>query len=306
MKTIPTAQNFLRGDDENEPWTGDIEDAMIEFAKLHVEAAITECIESAPSGSSLFKENQKLLLYFLDAFGLNQTKPEKGKLYPVPEGYEIKIEKGYVDLGSRERLKEYAILVPKQEGLYQKYVLHKVDGTPIDENAEYFVLRLDLNSKDPHHIAACRKAIHTYADAIEATIPELAKDLRDRYPLQPYRLEFPVPGGVEGIEMGVDPQPTSIEEAAQDACKKIMNNGINSMWVQGFIAGHNYQEPKMVCAKCGGTGIIKGGPTDSRPDESCTCQFSFATKQPTSITDTVSYEDVVEMLKDCYPNKNIK
>jgi len=50
--TIPTAQNFLRGDDENEPWTGDIEDAMIEFAKLHVKATIKECIESAPSGSS--------------------------------------------------------------------------------------------------------------------------------------------------------------------------------------------------------------------------------------------------------------
>jgi len=27
-----------------------------------------------------------------------------------------------------------------------------------------------------------------------------------------------------------------------------------------------------VCAKCGGSGIIKGGPTDSRPDEPCTCK----------------------------------
>lgn len=26
-----------------------------------------------------------------------------------------------------------------------------------------------------------------------------------------------------------------------------------------------------VCAKCAGTGIIKGGPTDSRKDEQCTC-----------------------------------
>lgn len=29
---------------------------------------------------------------------------------------------------------------------------------------------------------------------------------------------------------------------------------------------------KNVCARCGGTGIIKGGPTDSRPDSKCTCQ----------------------------------
>lgn len=27
-----------------------------------------------------------------------------------------------------------------------------------------------------------------------------------------------------------------------------------------------------VCAKCGGTGIIKGGPTDSRKDEPCSCK----------------------------------
>jgi len=30
----------------------DINDIMIKFAKLHVQAAIKECIESAPSGSS--------------------------------------------------------------------------------------------------------------------------------------------------------------------------------------------------------------------------------------------------------------
>ena len=29
---------------------------------------------------------------------------------------------------------------------------------------------------------------------------------------------------------------------------------------------------KSVCALCGGTGILKGGPTDSRSDEPCQCQ----------------------------------
>ena len=86
-------------------------------------------------------------------------------------------------------------------GLHQRFVIRKVTGVkdvknkfgdiigerlvtkPVDDNAEYFVLRLDLNGKDSNHIAACRKAIHTYADAIEPTIPKLAKDLRERYPL---------------------------------------------------------------------------------------------------------------------------
>ncbi len=44
---IPTAQDFLRGNDENSPWTGDMEDAMIEFAKLHVKAALEQAADNA-------------------------------------------------------------------------------------------------------------------------------------------------------------------------------------------------------------------------------------------------------------------
>jgi hypothetical protein len=51
---IPTAEEFLIR--ENLPTDilsgDDISIAMIEFAKLHVKAAIEECIESALSGSS--------------------------------------------------------------------------------------------------------------------------------------------------------------------------------------------------------------------------------------------------------------
>ena len=43
-------------------------------------------------------------------------------------------------------------------GLYYRYNISKVSGEPVDENAEYFVLRLDKNGSDPKHIAACRKA----------------------------------------------------------------------------------------------------------------------------------------------------
>lgn len=83
------------------------------------------------------------------------------------------------------------------KGLHQKYVIRKIVGTrksmfgwfeyfrtkKVDPESEYFVLRLDNGAKDPNHLWACRKAIHTYAKEIESHLPELAKDLRQRYPL---------------------------------------------------------------------------------------------------------------------------
>ena len=83
-------------------------------------------------------------------------------------------------------------------GLHQRYLIKKIIGwkgngdfgnpfkpivKAVDENSEYFVMRLDEGGKDREHIKACRIGIHAYADAIEATIPQLAKDLRERYPL---------------------------------------------------------------------------------------------------------------------------
>jgi len=65
-------------------------------------------------------------------------------------------------------------------GLYTKYQLSKVSGESLDENAEYFVLRLDKDG-DPLHVDACRCAIITYAVVMEKTHPELAKDLKNRY-----------------------------------------------------------------------------------------------------------------------------
>jgi hypothetical protein len=65
-------------------------------------------------------------------------------------------------------------------GLYNRYRVEKRDGQT-DPNAEYFVLRLDDGGSDPAHIAACRKAVMTYADEIEQHLPQLAADLRARY-----------------------------------------------------------------------------------------------------------------------------
>lgn len=69
----------------------------------------------------------------------------------------------------------------KSQGLVPRYTVTKASGKPNDPGAEYFVLRLDDGGKDPKHVAACRKAILVYADAIEDHLPYLAADLRAKY-----------------------------------------------------------------------------------------------------------------------------
>lgn len=83
-------------------------------------------------------------------------------------------------------------------GLHRKYYIQKIvakyigddfignpkyesEIKPCDENAEYFVLRLDKNGSDPVHMEACRKAILFYAELIKYHLPELSYDLISRY-----------------------------------------------------------------------------------------------------------------------------
>jgi len=62
-------------------------------------------------------------------------------------------------------------------GLHLRYVISKTSGEPVDERAEYFVLRLDKYGDDPIHIEACRKAILTYAEEIKDHLPQLSSDI---------------------------------------------------------------------------------------------------------------------------------
>jgi hypothetical protein len=94
-------------------------------------------------------------------------------------------------------MKQIPTQLENSKGLHQRYFIQKIveangpfdDGesnlklAPTDPGAEYFVLRLDEGGKDPEHIKACRIGVHAYADAIEHHLPELAEDLRERYPL---------------------------------------------------------------------------------------------------------------------------
>lgn len=56
--------------------------------------------------------------------------------------------------------------------LYGKYEVRKTDGTPIDPEAQYFVLRLDT---DP----TAQNAALTYATYISGSDPEFAKELEN-------------------------------------------------------------------------------------------------------------------------------
>lgn len=51
----------------------------------------------------------------------------------------------------------------------------------VDKDSEYFILRLDNKQKDPKHREACIKAVLCYAEAIKDHIPQLSKDLIERY-----------------------------------------------------------------------------------------------------------------------------
>lgn len=86
------------------------------------------------------------------------------------------------------------------KGLHQRYFIQKIqpvfkgynfleepiyqnEPVKVDPEAEYFVMRLDTGGSDLKHITACRIGIHAYADAIYPHLPELAVDLKTRYPL---------------------------------------------------------------------------------------------------------------------------
>lgn len=97
------------------------------------------------------------------------------------------------------KLKNMNTIPTKEEnpkGLHQRYFVAKwiqgIDRSkyqledcilPVDVNAEYFVMRLDTGGSDLKHIEACRIGINAYADAIYPHLPELAIDLKNRYPL---------------------------------------------------------------------------------------------------------------------------
>ena len=61
------------------------------------------------------------------------------------------------------------------KGLYDKYIVTKVSGKPVDPNARFIVLRVDGGQ----YVNACRAGVAAFAEAVREKNPILAKDLQD-------------------------------------------------------------------------------------------------------------------------------
>ena len=75
----------------------------------------------------------------------------------------------------------------RPDGFNIRYLVIKInkDGSlrESDPGSEYFVARLDEGGEDKEHTRACRIAVNAYSDAIEHHLPQVAQDLRERYPI---------------------------------------------------------------------------------------------------------------------------
>jgi hypothetical protein len=74
------------------------------------------------------------------------------------------------------------------DGFHIHYLVMKIDKNghyrEPDEGSEFFVARLDEGGNDKEHLKACRIAVKAYTDAIEHSQPQVAKELRERYPVK--------------------------------------------------------------------------------------------------------------------------
>ena len=60
------------------------------------------------------------------------------------------------------------------QGLFDKYLLSRVDEKPLPSSAKFFVLRYDSEGKDRE---ASQKALTVYADEIKESNPVLSEEL---------------------------------------------------------------------------------------------------------------------------------
>lgn len=73
------------------------------------------------------------------------------------------------------------------KGLYTKYVIQKSDGSPVDPEAQYFILRIDKGD----YVMACRAALAVFARRVRLRNPTLADDIETKL-LSKYDTPFPV------------------------------------------------------------------------------------------------------------------
>jgi len=61
------------------------------------------------------------------------------------------------------------------KGLYQKYIVTKTSGKPVDPKARFVVLRVD----DGQYVHSCRAGVAAFAEAVREHNPVLADDLQN-------------------------------------------------------------------------------------------------------------------------------
>jgi len=64
----------------------------------------------------------------------------------------------------------------EQKGLYQKYIITKANGKPLDDNFYAIVLRIDTG----RYLRACRIGVQAFADAVRSENPTLANDIHKK------------------------------------------------------------------------------------------------------------------------------
>lgn len=63
-----------------------------------------------------------------------------------------------------------------EKGLYQKYIVTKANGHPLDPNFEAIVLRIDGGQ----YVEECRVGVAAFAEAVRPLNRTLARDIRRR------------------------------------------------------------------------------------------------------------------------------
>ncbi len=69
------------------------------------------------------------------------------------------------------------------KGLYQKYIIKKTNGKPLDPNFEAIVLRIDGGQ----YLDACRAGAFAFAQAVKEHNLQLSEDIKNR--LREYFIE---------------------------------------------------------------------------------------------------------------------
>lgn len=64
----------------------------------------------------------------------------------------------------------------EEKGLYQKYIVTKASGKPLDPGFECIVLRIDGG----RYVNACRVGVAAFAEAVRPVNKTLARDIRRR------------------------------------------------------------------------------------------------------------------------------